>query len=297
MSMTWAQYCQHIPWVATVQTYNNDATIYACLQQACKQFEHILVVDDGSTDKTMLEVDRFIRREKPASLHVFNISHIDPWPELKAPKREWDSEVTFKTQSKAKYRAHQVAKQICKNMMWVSIESDVIICDDARSRMLQRVSSWTDPYNDAEFFNLVMTIDPWHVRSVSKVEDKYIKPDGIKHRKEYDHPGDWGLAVSWLGGNLSIMPDPGFPYGPAFSPWSRKIQVEKKGQDDTAPYGFHMLSYRSNDTETSYKGRRYHKIKDIVDYQVDWGLLHRVRFPIVMRLNEEGKREILSCEW
>jgi hypothetical protein len=297
MTMTWSQYSRSIPWVATVQTYNNDATIYACLQQVCKQFEHVLVVDDASTDCTMLEVDRFVRREKPSNIHVFNLSHIDPWPDLRAPKREWDLESTAKTQSKAKYKAYQLAKQLCKDMMWVSIESDVIICDNARARMVERVSKWTEPHTDCEFFNLIMTIDPWHVRSVSQSENEYIKPEGIRHRREYDHPGDWGLAVSWLGGNLSIVPDPIYPYGPAFSPWLSKNQTGKKGQDDTAPYGFHLLSYRSSDTSASYCGKRYFRIRDISDSDVDWDLLHRVRFPITMKLDHYGNREVLSCEW
>ena len=295
--MNWDTFVRSTPWIATVQTCNNDWTIYACLQQACKQFEHVVVVDDGSTDKTFLEIDRFIRREKPQSLHVFDVSWFDPWPELKAPKREWMSEQTVKTQSKSKFKAHSVAKQLAPQLLWVSVESDVILADNARSRMIERISRWSDPETDCEFFNLVMTIDPWHVRSVSKSEEKYEKPDGIKHRREYDHPGDWGLAVSWLGGKLTPGPDPVFPYGPCFLPWTEKNQLGKKGQDDSAPFGFHMLSYRDSDKEVSYEGRRYLKVSEILDNDVDWKLLHRVRFPAVAKLDNSGIRRVLSCEW
>jgi glycosyltransferase involved in cell wall biosynthesis len=294
---TWKEFSKSAPWVATVQTYNNDWTVYACLQQACKQFDIILVVDDGSNDKTMLEVDRFIRREKPNNLHCFDLSSFDPWPDLKAPKREWMKEVTNKTQSKSKFKAHNIAKQFCPQGLWVSLESDVIVCNDARQRMQKRISEWEDPHNDCEFFNVVMTIDPWHVRSVSDSETEYIKPAGIKHRKEYDHPGDWCLATSWLGGNLKISPDPEFPYGPCFDPWIQKNQIGKKGQDDSLPFGFHMLSYRELESDITYVDRRCLKISEIKDNEVDWDLLHRVRFPVIAKLNNNLKREILSCEF
>jgi glycosyltransferase involved in cell wall biosynthesis len=292
----WKDFCRQIPWVATVQTCNNDWTIYASLQQACKQFDAVLVIDDGSTDNTLLEVDRFIRREKPQNLHVFDLSSIDPWPEMKAPKRE-GMEPTEKTQAKSKFKSYSLVKQLATNCMWISIESDVIIADDARSRMLSRVEKWTEPQTDCEFFNLVMTIDPWHVRSVSLSEEKYVKPEGIKHRREYDHPGDWGLALSWIGGELYPGPDPVHPYGPNFLPWLHKNQLGKKGQDDSSPFGFHMLSYRESEKDADYSSRRFFKIEDIKDDAVDWNLLKRVRFPVLTKLNELGQREVISCEW
>lgn len=295
--MTWNEFTRSAPWIATVQTCNNDWTVYACLQQVCKQFDHVLVIDDGSTDRTLLEVDRFIRREKPKSLHVIDASWFDPWPDLKAPKREWMAESTTKTQSKSKFKAYTIAKQLAPQLLWVSIESDVIIFDDARIRMTDRVSKWEDPETDCDFFNLVMSIDPWHVRSVSKSEEKYEKPDGIKHRKEYDHPGDWGLAISWLGGKLSPGPDPSFPYGPCFSPWLEKNQLGKKGQDTSAPFGFHLLSYRDSEKDITYENRRYLDISSINDPEVDWNLLHRVRLPVLATLDEKGKRRIVECEW
>jgi len=294
--MTWQEYVRSTPWVATVQTYNNDWTVYACLQQACKQFEHVIVVDDGSTDNTMLEIDRFVRREKPNSLHIFDLSSMDPWPELEAPKREWDNTVTNKTQSKAKFKTYSLAKQLCPQFVWVSIESDVIISDYARARMIERVSNWQDPETDCEFFNLVMTIDPWHVRSVSQSEIEYIKPQGIKQRREYDHPGDWGLACSWLGGKLAPGPDPMFPYGPAYIPWLEKNQLGKKGQDESSPFGFHMLSYRQSESTCSYAEKRVLRIGDLSDDEVDWKILHKVRFPVIAKLDENLERKIITCE-
>ena len=293
--MNWSQFVDRIPWIATVQTCNNDWTVYACLQQAVKQFDFVAIIDDGSTDNTMLEIDRFIRRENPKNVQVFDLSSFDPWPSLVAPKRE-GMEVTNKTQSKAKFKTYNLAKQLNKDAMWVSIESDVILFDDARKRMSERVKTWNDPYKDCEFFNIVMAIDPWHVRSVSQSELEYVKPDGIKHRKEYDHPGDWGLAVSWLGGELYPGPDPSFPYGPCFLPWSLKNQTEKKGQDDSPPYGFHMLSYRDAEKDADYSNRRFLKVENIKDNEVDWDLFNRVRLPVISKLNDNGKREILSCE-
>lgn len=294
--MNWKEFTSSVPWIATIQTCNNDWTVYACLQQACKQFDIVLVIDDGSTDKTHLEIDRFIRREKPSNLHCFDLSSFDPWPELKAPKREWISEETTKTQSKSKFKTFDLAKKIVPQGIWISIESDVIIMNNARERMVQRVSNWNDPYNDCDFFNVIMTIDPWHVRSVSNSEKVYIKPEGISQRREYDHPGDWCLAASWLGGNLKVGPDPVFPYGPCFLPWSQKNQSQKKGQDISDPFGFHMLSYRDSEKDVSYSDRRHFKIDEINDKNVDWDLLHRVRFPVISKLNDQSKREILSCE-
>ena len=216
---------------------------------------------------------------------------------LKAPKSEWMSDQNTKTQSKSKFKAYTIAKQLAPQLLWVSIESDIILADDARSRMIERISSWSEPETDCDFFNLVMTIDPWHVRSMSKFEDRYEKPDGIRHRREYDYPGDWGLTVSWLGGKLVPGADPTFPYKPWFLPWMQKNQVGKKGQDDSAPFGFHMLSYRDSEKETSYDGRRYLKISDTNDSEVNWNLLHSVRFPVIAKIDESGKRRILLCEW
>jgi len=294
--MTWEEFIKATPWVVTLQTFNNDWTVYASLQQACKQFDIVLVCDDGSTDNTLLEIDRFIRREKPKNLHIFDLSSIDPFPDMEFPKRE-GMIPTKKTQAKSKFKAFSLAKQLVPNGIWISIESDVILSDSVRLRMHDRVKSWPDPYTDCEFFNLVMTIDPWHVRSVSLSEEEYMKPEGIRHRKEYDHPGDWGLAISWLGGKLYPGPDPVYSYGPNFLPWLQKNQLGKKGQDDTPPYGFHLLSYREDEKDANYNNRRFLKISDLNDQDVDWSLLHRVRFPVIAKLNDKGQREIISCEW
>jgi hypothetical protein len=293
--MSWKDFSRTLPWVATVQTFNNDWTVYACLQQACKQFDFVIVVDDGSTDNTFVEIDRFIRREKPKNLKLFDLSSFDPAPDQAFPKRE-GMVPTKKTQSKSKFKSFDLAKKIFPNGIWVSIESDTILADNARLRMQQRIENWQDPYLDCEFYNLVMTIDPWHVRSVSLSEKEYIKPHGIKHRREYDHPGDWCLASSWLGGKLTIGPDPQFPYGPCFHPWTQKNQLSKKGQDDSPPFGFHFLSYRNDEKDVSYEDRRFLSIENLKDKEVDWSLLQRLRFPVLSKLTKEGKRLILSCD-
>ena len=280
-----------------MQTCNNSWTVFACLQQAVKQFDLVLVIDDGSTDGTLLEVDRFIRRERPRNVHVFDLSWFDPMPSLVAPKRE-GMEPTSKTQSKAKFKAHALAKQVAPSAVWTSIEADVILHDDARARIVDRVSRWDEPESDCEFFNLVMSIDQWNVRAVTASEERYVKLPGIRHRKPYDHPGDWGLATSWLGGQLVPGPDPVFPYGPTFLPWKEKNQLGKKGQDDSPPFGFHMLSYRESDSAASYSGRLCYAVESIAptDPDVDWGLLHRLRFPVIARLDDKGQRRIISCE-
>lgn len=295
-TMTWQDFVLNSPWIATIQTCNNDWTIYACLQQACKQFENVLVIDDGSTDNTFLEIDRYIRREKPNNLHIIDVSSIDPWPELTAPKRE-GQEITSKTQSKAKYKTYMAAKQLAPQLIWVSIESDVILANDARHRMADRICAWDNPEYDCEFFNVIMSIDPWHVRSVTQSEEEYIKPIGIKHRKEYDHPGDWTLAASWLGGKLYPGPDPQFSYGPCFLPWIEKNQLLKKGQDDSKPFGFHMLSYREAEKYNDYSKKRFLKVDELNDNEVDWELLKSVRFPVISKLDELGIRRIQLCEW
>mgnify|MGYP001283375396 CR=1 FL=1 len=57
----WGEFYNRFPLVCGINTYNNELTIYACLQQAVKNFHVVMVFDDGSTDNTieMLETNKW----------------------------------------------------------------------------------------------------------------------------------------------------------------------------------------------------------------------------------------------
>ena len=57
-----------------------------------------------------------------------------------------------------------------------------------------------------------------------------------------------------------------------------------------------MLSYRDAEKDADYSNRRFLKVENIKDNEVDWDLFNRVRLPVISKLNDNGKREILSCE-
>ncbi len=300
MINVWKAKSSELPCICAINTFNNELTIYACLQQAIKNFQssNIYVFDDGSKDKTIEYIEKF-NNDYNVDIHVLSVGDLDPWPDQKVPRDHGPGKGTLieagKTHAKSKFKSWWVTKSNFPDAIYFSLEADVILADDALVRARKRIAEWKDPANDCEFFNVVFTIDSEYVRPMCSTEDSLEDTlPGIQQRKIYDQPGDWTFACFWTGGNLQIGPDPAWPYGACLFPWSRKNQCEKKGQDTDIPYGFHLYNYNNNNLNNDFTGRLMLKIKDLNDLDVDWSVLEKSWFPKVLKINENLKRYIVE---
>lgn len=279
----WPEICRKIPLVCGLKTLNAEMTIYASLQQAYKIFDHVVITDDGSEDKTMEMIQKCVEDFDIRNISIFDVSQYDPWPDQVIEKKEGDHHIprkAGKTHAKAQWKNFAAVKQVIENCIYISLEDDVIVFDDIRQRIYDRISKWDDPYTDCEFFNVSSIIDDNHVlRAIYQG-----KPlPGIRQRELYDNAGDWTLAAIWTGSELQIGPDPIYAFGACIYPWLPKNQTGKKGQDNTMPFGFHLLNYR-----TTKEGFEYElndpgltKISDLGESSkgVDFNIMKRVWFP------------------
>ena len=294
INKNWKNIYKNIPLVCGINTYNNELTIYACLQQAIKNFHHIIIFDDGSTDNTFRYINKFIEDYNPKNLIVISVDHLDPWPDQIIEKDHGPNkgQLMKKTHAKSKAKSFNIIKNNFKNAFYISLEADVICFDNITSRIYSRISKWDDPLRDVEYFNVVMAIDKDNFRAVTESEDKWVTPKGIKQRAPCDHPGDWTLACIWTAGLTHIGPDPVFPYGACTFPFSLKNQNQKKGQDNDKPYGFHMLSYNNNCLDSDYSNSLIYTEKELNDPDIQFNILHNVWFPKEFKLDKNKKRYI-----
>ena len=292
LKQNWARICTQFPLICGINTYKNELTIYACLEQAVKNFHKVIIFDDGSTDKTFAYINKFIEDHNPKNLMVMSVDHIDPWPDQQIEKDHGPNKGVLmkKTHAKSKRKSHEIIKSNFPNAFYVSLEADVICFDGITSRIYERISKWDDPLRDVEFFNVVMTIDRENFRAVTVSEDEWITPRGIQQRAPCDHPGDWTLACFWNAGPTEIQPDPNFPYGACTFPWSAKVQGMKKGQDTDNPFGFHMLSYNNNCLNSDYSESLTYNRQQLNDPYIDFNTLDRVWFPKEFKLDENKRR-------
>jgi glycosyltransferase involved in cell wall biosynthesis len=241
MSKEWIQYCATVPWVCCIKTYNSGPTIYACLKHAAKTFKHIVVTDDGSTDETLAEVKRYSDENPgPTKISYYDVAEWDPIPSL-ILKRDHgntiDTHPVTKTHSKAQIKSLEVCRNIYPESLYFSLEDDVILYDNIRDRIFDRISRWSDPDTDCEYFNLANIINREYVRVG-------IHNPGMKRRKLYENAGDWTFCCIKTSGKISFGPDPVNPWGACMYPWLAKNQTGKKGQDMDLPYGNHLIYYR-----------------------------------------------------
>lgn len=298
MKEDWKLKAESIQCICAINTFNNELTIYACLEQAVKNFgyQNVFIFDDGSTDKTIEHIMLF-NGEHNVDVQVLNMGEWDPWPDQKIERDHGPDKgkiiETGKTHAKSKFKSWHVTKQNFPDSIYFSLEADVILTDDALERAKQRISMWTNPLMDCEFFNVVFTIDSDYVRPMCSTEDSLEdRLPGIQQRKIYDQPGDWTFACFWTAGNLQIGPDPNWPYGACLFPWTRKNQCEKKGQDTDRPYGFHLFNYNNNALEDDYNGKLVLRIDELFDDEVPWEILKNVWFPKVLKVNQDLKRYV-----
>jgi len=291
-NVKWKDKCKDLKWVCGVKTYNSELTIYSCLKAAAKTFKNIIVTDDGSKDKTFDEIKKFIDENKNINIAVFNLDTWDPLPDLSI-KRDHGSNIEShpisKTHSKAQIKNFIVCKKYFPDALYFSLEDDVILYNNIKERIFNRIKDWKNPSTDSEFFNLVNIVNSDYVR----VGNTTI---GMNRRKLYENAGDWTFCCFWLGGNLSIGPDPIYPWGACLFPWLPKNQLSKKGQDNTFPFGLHLLYYRNNKNNTIIEDgmKRVSKIKDLEDKHIDTEVLSNLNSKVKIDLDSLGKLSIIK---
>ena len=299
-TISWETYCRKLPLVCGLKTLNAEMTIYACLQQAYKQFDHVIITDDGSDDKTLEMIKKCTRDFDIRNVSFADVSSYDPWPDQVIEKKEGDHHIprkSGKTHAKAQHKNLQAVKQLAPNCIYVSLEDDVILFDNIRQRIYDRISRWEDPYTDCEFFNVSSIVDRNH--TLLAIHEGKPLP-GIRQRALYDNAGDWTCAAIWSQGQLQIGPDPVYAFGACLFPWTQKNQCGKKGQDNEMPFGFHMLNYR-----TSKEGFTYElndpglvRIDSLSEDScgVDFEVLDRVWFPSKIKLEKTATKWIQKIE-
>ena len=287
----WSEVVRKIPLICGLKTFNAELTIYACLRQAYKQFDWIVITDDGSTDNTIDMIRKCIKDFNISNITILDVSSIDPWPEQKIEKRDGDHHVIRegdKTHAKAQAKNYQIIKDNFANCLYVSLEDDVILYDNVRMRIFNRAAQWDDPFTDCEFFNVTTAISRTHTIEAIYENQPGVPIPGMRFRRLHDNAGDYTLAAWWAGGDIQVGPDPNYPFGACLFPWLPKNQMGKKGQCNDKPFGFHMVNYRLSKVDYEYgKGNiGIKKFKDLDDPDIDPDLLVKSWFPQIIELDE-----------
>jgi len=292
--MQWKEMSRKLPLICGLKTLNSELTIYSVLRQAYHQFDFVVITDDGSTDKTKEEILRCVNDFGIKNAVFVDASQVNPWEDKQVEKRLGDHHVPRpdgKTHAKAQWKSYEFVKRNFHNSIYVSLEDDVILEDSIRWRLYDRISRWSDPFTDCEFFNVTSAINEDYVLLGCFPDGKPLP--GIVQRNLFNNGGDWTLSALWTGGDLSIGPDPLYPFGACIFPWMAKNQTGKKGQDGERSFGFHMINYR-----TSKFGQEYDAnvpgVKSIVELQeckeeADWELLKRVGPHKILLVRKEDK--------
>lgn len=277
----WRDISRKLPLICGLKTLNSELTIYSTLSQAYHQFDCVVITDDGSTDKTRDEIIKCVKDFQIKNLIFIDVSGINPWDDEQVEKRLGDHHVPRpggKTHAKAQWKSYEFIKKNFQNSIFVSLEDDVILENNVRWRIFDRISKWNDPFTDCEFFNVTSAINEDYVL-LGCLKDGSPLP-GIIQRKLYNNGGDWTLAAMWAGGDLLIGPDPLYPFGACIYPWMAKNQTGKKGQDGEKSFGFHMINYRSSKIGYEYDANipGVFKISDLLDdkQEADWDLLKAI---------------------
>ena len=277
----WRDISRKLPLICGLKTLNSELTIYSALSQAYHQFDCVVITDDGSTDKTRDEIIKCVKDFQIKNLIFVDVSGINPWDDEQVEKRLGDHHVPRpggKTHAKAQWKSYEFIKKNFQNAIFVSLEDDVILENNVRWRIFDRISKWNDPFTDCEFFNVTSAINEDYVL-LGCLKDGSPLP-GIIQRKLYNNGGDWTLAAMWAGGDLLIGPDPLYPFGACIYPWMAKNQTGKKGQDGEKSFGFHMINYRSSKIGYEYDANipGVFKISDLLDdkQEADWDLLKAI---------------------
>jgi glycosyltransferase involved in cell wall biosynthesis len=294
MNIDWKTKSRQLPWICGLKTYNSDPTIYACLQAAYKLFDEILITDDGSTDRTLEEVERFSSDFPEANIGFCPVGDWDPIPELSMERdhggdKAVGSHPLHKSHAKSQIKNWATVKRYFPESIYFSLEDDVLLYPDIKERIQKRIEAWEDPMTDCEYFNTIFIINDKHVRLAN--------PDaGMRRRTDYENAGDWTFACFYTSSHLTVGPDPVNPWGACMFPWLQKNQCGKKGQDNSPPFALHMIYFRrSRDGFNLEDGwKRVGKIADLNDNFVDTKIMGEYDLKINVKINNDASLSIVD---
>ena len=251
---SWESFSNRLPLVACVGLVDEWMTIYACLQNACEVFDHVVVAGDNATPRAFSYLEKFLKDypNHANKIEFIEMGHIDPWPWLRCPRPGKDyktiDEVPVSSWAKAMNKRFNYTRAKFPNSLIMSVHADVVMFLDARERIKKRFAEMKNPFTDSEWFCMSYMADFDHITGPC-----ILNPDGsrsgapdLKQRVWYDYPGDWGLAGCYSSSLLSVGPDPISTFAECFYPWSRETQCEKKGHDTNPPYAAHMGWWKDN---------------------------------------------------
>jgi len=301
----WSSFSKRLPAVAVVGLMGEWMTIYACLQQAIKNFDFVIVVGDGVSEKAEQKFDQFISDHKTlceGRVSFYDLDELDPWPWLRFTRDknvpESVEDIPAKCWSKAGFKRFNLARALFPNSLLFSLHSDVVVFSDSRDRMLKRLAEMENPLFDSEWFSMVSAYDFDNVAGIldpSSCPGNLIKHRDLRQRTVYDYPGDWGLMGYYASSLLSVGPDPQGAVAECFYPWNRKTQCEKKGFDTSEPHAVHFEWLRDRNIDKSYRDVLWKTIKISKDAPEDINLISRFNalkeecyFPVSFLLDENG---------
>jgi hypothetical protein len=259
----WSNYCERLPLVAVIGLVNEWMTIYACLQQAIKVFDYIIIANDGADSKTLEFLHRFMidhQIQSSGKIQIIDLSEVDPWPWLSFYDASLNysdpKELPKNCHGKSTFKRMTLAKSMYINSLICSTHSDIVIFDDTRERIFERMKKIDNPLFDSEWFSMITLYDMKNAKtylSNDSTPNNLKKDPNLNQRTVYDYPGDWGLMSMYGSSLLTPGPDPLHPHFDCLWPWSRKTQCEKKGQDNSEPHAVHLEYIRDRGKNKSFK--------------------------------------------
>jgi hypothetical protein len=298
----WNEFCNKIPLVAVIGVMGEWMTIYACLQQAIKNFDYVIICGDGVTDQTKSMIDKFIidHASKKSQIQFVELDNIDPWPwvAMARPQVEYVdiSNIPIKSWSKAGFKRFNLARAMFPNSILCSLHSDVVVFDDTGKRIKERMSNIQDPFFESEWYSMVTMHDKENIESILSEDSgpgNHKKHPALKQRTTYDYPGDWGLMSIYASSMLSVGPDPGGHEAECLYPWSRKTQCEKKGCDTSVPHAVHFEWIRDSCVDRDFSKKSWKIVKRSWLENNDSQLAQRIKiiddlyYPVKFHLDEK----------
>ena len=294
---TWSSYSKTLPLIACVGLVDEWMTIYACLQNACEVFDHVVVSGDNATPRAVKYLNKFLS-ENPKHAHkveFIEMGDIDPWPWLRCPRPNVQyktvDEVPVGSWAKAMNKRFNYTRAKYPNSLIMSVHSDVVMFLNSRDRIIERFSQMKNPFMDSEWFCMSYIAGFDKITGPHTIDESGNRKcaTDLAQRVWYDYPGDWGLSGCYSSSLLTVGPDPVSTFAECFYPWSRETQCEKKGHDTNPPYAAHLGWCKD-----SYANVRHHDkntfvdISSLKDEMVRIEDIKRCYYPNYLILDDEG---------